>query len=263
MALPPREMPDVDQTSDSLAVTPQSGSDPYRAINSTNIHAIARHLFDTHFEPSQLENGIPENVDPYIYDYALSLYLAPEDYQKMQRNVGTKYLYNRSDLDSYLQKALRTDTASSIAHMTLTSAVTSLGDVALTPVNSAIARAGHYLGVCSRDQDSAIGCSLDVLANSLYMSRASYQGLLTNELPLSAWLTNSSRAAEIIRRFPYYKAMRERVYDEAVPLDDTRLRWPANNGDKSRKLKPKWVVDLQDRRQKDRQRDDPMGPLFG
>lgn len=240
---PPSPGLDVDNGTGSLDITPGSGSDPYRAITKDNIHAITRDLFDRHYNPDQIQNGIPDDVDPYLYDYALSLYLSPADYKAMHNNVGRKYLFDRKKLDSYIQQAFRTDTASNLAHIGLSAGVQSLADVALTPVNSAISRAGHALGACSRDKDSAISCGLDVLSNTLYASRDTYRKNMDLQLPLTAWLNSSPNLQETIRRFPYYKAMRDRIYEAAIPMD-SHLRWAPGNGARSGKLKPQWVLDL-------------------
>jgi len=136
----------------------------------------------------------------------------------------------------------------------------SAADIALAPFDKAVFDIAKMELPSCPNANTLTMCGTHTLAAALYGTRPIMKDYLDINLPLSAWVISNAQLREAIERFPYYKAMRERIYDEAVPKN-SYLRYGPGNGPKSGKLKPLWVVELQEKNRKEREGFHWMRPL--
>jgi hypothetical protein len=196
-------------------------------------------MFQTYYEPSQLVEGIPSTVDPYLYDYALQLNLSPIDYQTMTNNIGYQYIHD-STFNSKLQKLMQNKKVNDF----LLTAVETAADVALAPIDKALFDVAKLQLATCPNASSLVGCGLQTLSNALVLTRPTARQYIEAQLPLTAWLSDDPALVSTLSKYPAYVKMRNRIYESAIPRNSP-LRWGANNGSKSGTLKPDWVVQLQ------------------
>lgn len=212
-------------------------ADPYLGITKDNFHEILYNLYIANYEPSQLTTGIPKGVDPYLYDYALSLYLPKSDYKRMQDSIGLTYI-QKSEFDSRLQKLLKDPKATQ-----LTEAALAAVDVTLAPVDKILFEILKAEPPSCPNSSTLAGCGLETLSSALYSLRPSYNEYLSKDLPLTAWLNEHQDLKKHLLNFPKYKAMRQRIWEEAIPANSP-LRF-AKGSPRAGQIKPDWVIQLQ------------------
>jgi hypothetical protein len=189
------------------------------------------------YTPAQLTTGIPKGVDPYLYDYALSLYLPKGEYQQMQRNIGLSWI-QKEEFDSRLQALLKDPQATQLAEAALAAA-----DVTLAPVDKLLFDVLKTDLPSCPNSSTLASCGLESLSSALYSLRPSYDEYLSKDLPLVAWISEHEELSKHLKNFPKYKAMRQRIWEEAVPANSP-LRF-AKGSPQAGKIKPDWVIKLQ------------------
>jgi hypothetical protein len=223
---------------------PLQPTDPYASYTKDNFHDKLFQLFVEHYRPEVV--GIPQGVDPYLYDYALSLFLPREEYVKMEEEIGYNYLHKK-DFDSSFQNFLRGPEAK----MALETVMESTVGVATAPFDKAVYDLFEIDTPSCPQSKTLTSCALETLSSSLYRTRSLTKEFLKHDLPLTAWTADLKHIRKHMKLLPFYIAMRNRIYEEAIPLNSP-LRWGPGNGEKSGKLKPQWVIDLQQKNQQDK-----------
>lgn len=195
-------------------------------------------VFDRYYTPEMLDTGIPANVDPYIMDYAMSLYLPPQTYKNLQKESAYNYVWSKSN-----QTALQKVISGKLSAFAIDKAL-EIADPLVSTVLSPLKIAAQQTGACPGSTD-VTSCLADSLAAVLVKTKPGYKHLIENDVPLSAWV-NTTEFTELAKRFPQYVAMRTRIWEEAIP-EGHRWRWKKGNGEKSGKVKPWWVIEMQEK----------------
>jgi len=210
----------------------------YNTYDKDNLHARLKIYFDEKYDPSYLTEGIPRDVDPYLMDYAMSLYLSPADYALAQREGAYDAVWSKKH-QSMIQEWLTSELTGTGVDMAAKT-IDPLVDTVLGPIRKIAQEGGTCPGATSTTQ-----CLLDSLSATLVHSKPIVQELIKNHVPLSAWKTNDD-FAKLSRRLPAYIEMRNRIWESAIP-EKHPWRWGKGNGAKTGKVKPYWVIELQEK----------------
>jgi hypothetical protein len=178
---------------------------------------------------------MPKHVDPYLYNYALRNNLSIDDYKLYEENSIMNYLH-KEEFDSYLQKAIKSSYVADVAEQALDY---SLGLV-FAPIDK-VAFSLLTFPSCPKSS-TTVGCAFESFSSVLYATRSIDKSFVKSNLPFTAY--SDPDITKAIRLLPLYQKMRERVYEQAIPLDSP-LRHGKGTGPNVGKMKPDWLVDLE------------------